>query len=75
MYLLPIYTIWSRLKEESDDDAVLLEDEKIYKTRINAFKRAKELIKMNYYSGYVILVRRIRINSRMCKQWEFESEK
>ena len=68
------YTIWKG-KENSDEDAILLDDEPVFKTRHNAFKRAHQLAKKLVYGwDYVILVRKIRTDSDICTEWVFPAE-
>lgn len=65
------YTLWKGSVYE--DEATLLNDENVYKTRRNAFRRAKELANTLFIgSGFFILVRRVALHDPMCTEWKFE---
>lgn len=67
------YTLWKA--KENEEEALLLQDEKFYRTRHFAFNRAHQLAKQLVAGwDFVILVRRITIGSDMCTEWEFQPE-
>ncbi len=68
------YTLW-KTRDHNDEEAILLEEEPIFRTKHRAFKRAKKLAKalVNGW-GFTILVRKIRTDTDWCLQWEFEAE-
>lgn len=68
------YTIWKGKKDDTDN-ATLLESEPIFHTKHRAFKRASALAKELIVGwDFVILVRRIRTDTDMCLEWQFEAE-
>ena len=71
-----IYTLWV---DDDFNDPMLLDDESIYKTKRNAFKRAKQLLRRPSYNGCKILVRKIYFNhndlpEEDCVEWSFSEE-
>lgn len=71
---MKIYTLW--IKTIDSDDAFLLDTESIYKTKKNAFKRAKTLAdRLVYGRDEAILVRKVNIVNDMCDEncieWTF----
>lgn len=72
--LRQFYTFW-KSKEDDTDNALLLEEEPIFYTKHNAFKRAHHLAsKLVDGWGYVILLRKIKIGSDICTEWVFPPE-
>lgn len=67
------YTLWTGYVDEGKE-AILLEDEPLFLTKRNAFKRAKELAK-DLAIGWdkAILVRLVVLGSALCKEWVFPS--
>ena len=69
---MKFYTLWK--KELNSTDAILLDSEPAFKTKHNAFKRARKLAdRLIYGRGDKILVRHIELGNDMCKEWEFEA--
>ena len=68
-----IYTLWKA--KNGGADAILLEHEPMFKTKFMAFRKAKKLA-INLVKGWdnVILVREIKENTNICKEWEFTTE-
>ena len=64
------YTLW--WKDPREEDAHLMNDESIYYTKGNAFKRARYLSTRPEYDGCLILVRRVTIGKDTCTEWSFE---
>ena len=77
MFKKAIYTLWV---DDDLSEPMLLNDESIYKTKKNAFKRAKQLLRRPSYNGCRILVRKIFFNSNSdlpeedCIQWSFSED-
>ena len=66
------YTLWKG--HDGTDEAVLLEDEAVFRTRRNCFKRARQLTnKLVAGSGFFILVRKVSLHSFDCIEWKFEA--
>ena len=68
------YTIWKG-KEENGDGTLLLKDAGFFYTKHRAFKKAQKLAKQLAVGwDYIILVRRISLDSDMCLEWLFPTE-
>lgn len=68
------YTLW-KAKEGTDDEDLLLDNEPLFHTKHRAFKRAHALAKdLAKGWNYVILVRRVSLDSDMCLEWVFPPE-
>ena len=66
------YTLWKG--HNGSDEAVLLEDEAVYRTKKNSFKRALQLAnKLVAGSGFFILVRKVCLKDNVCTEWKFEA--
>ena len=66
-----LYTLWK--SHDKTEDAILLEDEPVYRIKRNSFKRAILLAsKLPIGLGFSILVRKVSLNSDMCTEWKFE---
>lgn len=65
------YTIW-KCKDGDYDDALLLQEEPLFRTKHRALKRARTLAD-NLVDGwgFTILVRKITIGKTECLEWEF----
>lgn len=65
------YTLWKGHDEA--DEAVLLEDEQVFKIKHRAFKRAEFLAnELAYGCGFFILVRKVCLDSNECLEWKIE---
>ena len=63
------YTLWKK----HGKTIVLMDDEPTQITKAAAFKRAKALQKnLIYGTDDAIIVRRIRVGTRLCTQWQFD---
>ena len=70
---MTFYTIWKG--KEGEEEAILLDEEPMFRTKHRAFKRARELAKkLTAGWDYVILVRRIQTDTDICTEWVFEAE-
>lgn len=66
------YTLWKG--HNGSDEATLLEDEAVFRTRKNSFKRARQLAnRLVAGSGFYILVRKVCLYDDMCTEWKFEA--
>ena len=71
---MTFYTLWKR-KDEDNEEAIFLEEESIFRTKLMAFRRARQLAKKLIDGwGFDILVRKVTIGSDLCEQWEFNSK-
>lgn len=69
------YSLWKR-KDNNDEETIFLEEESIFRTRLMAFRRARQLTKELIDGwGFDILVRKITIGSNVCKEWEFKPDR
>ena len=65
------YIIWKG--HNGEDKAILLEDEPVFITRRNAFRRAKHLAdQLPPGCEFYLLVRRVSLYDDTCLEWKFE---